>query len=108
MLRSLVVLDFELRKDIIATTLCIQKEVVNNTCQGHCHLMSTLEEVDDAEQAASPDVQNGIRLLPEVSQDLFSFHFFNTPVFLFEWEWMPFVKGSTVFGSSPLESPPRF
>jgi len=41
---------FILNQETIANTLCIQKEVNDNACQGKCHLAKQLKQAEEQEQ----------------------------------------------------------
>lgn len=49
----LVVTNFAFNQTEIAKTLCVKKDVPNNTCQGKCHLVKTLGETSDANAPTS-------------------------------------------------------
>ena len=49
-----IVVSFKINQDSIAKTLCVKKEVKNNTCQGKCHLKKQLEKADEEEQKQAP------------------------------------------------------
>lgn len=41
---------FKINQDKIATTICIQRKVANNSCQGHCALKKSLKKLDENER----------------------------------------------------------
>ena len=47
-------ISFKINQDKIAKTLCVKKEIENNTCQGKCHLKKQLEKADEEEQKQAP------------------------------------------------------
>ena len=47
-------ISFKINQDKIAKTLCVTKEIENNTCQGKCHLKKQLEKADEEEQKQAP------------------------------------------------------
>lgn len=49
-----IVVSFKINQDKIAKTLCVKKEIENNTCQGKCHLKKQLEKADEEEQKQAP------------------------------------------------------
>lgn len=49
-----IVVYFKFNQENIAITLCVKKEIKNNTCQGKCHLKKQLEKADEEEQKQSP------------------------------------------------------
>jgi hypothetical protein len=49
-----IVVSFKINQESIAKTLCVKKEVENNTCQGKCHLKKQLEKADEEEQKQAP------------------------------------------------------
>lgn len=52
-----IVVSFKINQDSIAKTLCVKKEVKNNTCQGKCHLKKQLDKADEEEQKQSPTIK---------------------------------------------------
>lgn len=52
-----IVVSFKINQDSIAKTLCVKKEVENNTCQGKCHLKKQLDKADEEEQKQAPTNQ---------------------------------------------------
>lgn len=52
--KSLILIHFLINREEIAATLCVQKEVENNCCQGSCHLNKQLEEQEKNE---TPDTR---------------------------------------------------
>lgn len=44
---SFVWIDFKINQDVIAKTLCVQKDVVESTCQGSCHLKKQLDKIEE-------------------------------------------------------------
>jgi hypothetical protein len=52
--KILIVISFKINQESIAKTLCIKKEVENNTCQGKCHLKKQLDKSDQEEQKQTP------------------------------------------------------
>jgi hypothetical protein len=49
-----IVVSFKINQESIAKTLCVKKEVKNNTCQGKCHLKKQLDKADKEEQKQTP------------------------------------------------------
>lgn len=43
---TLVQLDYVIHKDYIIAELCIEKDIVESTCEGKCHLRKELAKVD--------------------------------------------------------------
>lgn len=41
---------FKINQDEIARTICVQKEIKDNTCMGHCALKKSLKQFDDNEK----------------------------------------------------------
>lgn len=52
--KAFVVAGFELNRETIAKTLCVKKDIPNNGCQGKCHLMKQLEQVEEREGQQTP------------------------------------------------------
>jgi len=49
-----IYVSFTINQDSIAKTLCVKKEIKNNTCQGKCHLKKQLDKADKEEQNQAP------------------------------------------------------
>lgn len=49
-----IVVSFKINQDTIAKTLCVKKEIENNTCQGSCYLKKELKEAEEQEQKQTP------------------------------------------------------
>ena len=49
-----IVVSLIINQESIAKTLCVKKEVKNNTCQGKCHLKKQLDKADEEEQKQAP------------------------------------------------------
>jgi len=52
-----IVVSFKINQDKIAKTLCVKKEIKNNSCQGKCHLKKQLDKADEEEQKQAPKAQ---------------------------------------------------
>lgn len=52
--KTWIVVSFKINQDKIAKTLCVKKEIKNNSCQGKCHLKKQLEQADEEEQKQAP------------------------------------------------------
>jgi len=52
--KSFILFHFLINQEEIAATLCVQKEVEDNCCQGSCHLNKQLEEQEKNE---TPDTR---------------------------------------------------
>ena len=53
-----ILISFKLDQERIAQTLCEQREIKNNTCEGKCHLEKQLKKADQEDQKRSPIPQN--------------------------------------------------
>lgn len=49
-----VYVSFKINQESIAKTLCLQKEVKRNCCQGSCHLKKELAKTDDQQNTPVP------------------------------------------------------
>ena len=52
--KLVIVIDFMLNQENIAKTLCVKKEIENNTCQGKCHLNKQLKKAEEQVQKQTP------------------------------------------------------
>jgi hypothetical protein len=73
-LKSAILLDFKVNQAVISQTLCIQKDVKENTCNGKCHLSKQLEK--------SGENSEDTPTLPEnLNEMLLFFGCINSPAF---------------------------
>lgn len=68
-LKSLVLIDFKIRQDVIVQTLCIQKDEVKNTCNGKCHLAKQLEKSEESSEDSPAVPENLHEALLYFAQD---------------------------------------
>lgn len=47
--KSMLFLDYELRQDYFASTLCEKKDIPDNSCHGMCQLKKEIKEQDERE-----------------------------------------------------------
>lgn len=52
-----IYVSFKINQDTIAKTICVKKEIKNNTCQGKCHLKKELKNADQKEQKQTQNTQ---------------------------------------------------
>ena len=52
--KSWIIISFKINQESIAKTLCVQKNVKNNSCHGCCQLKKRLAEKDKQEQKQLP------------------------------------------------------
>lgn len=52
-----IVVSFKINQDTIAKTLCVKKDIENNTCQGKCHLKEQIDKADEQEKKQIPTTQ---------------------------------------------------
>ena len=58
-----IVVSFKINQESIAKTLCVKKEIENNTCQGMCHLKKQLDKEDEKEQKQAPtNTKNNVEI----------------------------------------------
>ena len=51
---------FKLNQDEIAKTICIQRKMVNNSCNGRCELQKSLKKYDDNEKKMQNNLDNKV------------------------------------------------
>ncbi len=51
--KFVVLLDYAINKDFIASVLCVNKDVVDSTCEGKCHLKKQLDKKDQEQQQST-------------------------------------------------------
>ena len=76
-LKSAILLDFTINQDFISKTLCIKKDVAENTCNGKCHLSKQLEKSEEQSEDAP--------VLPENLKEVILFYKNSIP---FGWNWL--------------------
>jgi hypothetical protein len=55
--KMVILVSFKINQKEIAKTLCVKKEVQNNTCQGRCHLKKQLDKAEEQEKKQAPATQ---------------------------------------------------
>jgi hypothetical protein len=69
-----IVVSFKINQDKIAKTLCVKKEIKNNSCQGKCHLKKQLDKADEEEQKQAPtNIKEKVEVLYCQTQRPFDF-----------------------------------
>ncbi|WP_235973048.1 hypothetical protein [Flavobacterium undicola] len=54
---------FKLNQDEIAKTICVQRKLVNNSCNGRCELQKSLKKYDDNEKKMQNNLDNKVDLV---------------------------------------------
>lgn len=54
---------FEIQQDEIAKTICVQRKIDNNTCNGKCALRTSLQKFDENEQKSDCVLKEKIELI---------------------------------------------
>jgi hypothetical protein len=75
-----VYLTFKVNQDEIAKTLCVKKEVKNNTCNGKCYLAKQLKKAAEKEKQESSNLIEKQELV--YTQTTSEYHF--TPIVTIE------------------------
>lgn len=55
--KVLIVVTFKINQKEIAKTLCVKKDIKNNTCRGKCHLKKQIDKADEQEKKQTPTTQ---------------------------------------------------
>jgi hypothetical protein len=55
--------NFKINQDEIAKTICIQRKVANNTCNGQCELRKTLKKYDENERKTDNVLKEKVELI---------------------------------------------
>ena len=76
-LKSAILLDFAVNQDFISKTLCIKKDVAENTCNGKCHLSKQLEKSEEQSEDT-----------PVLPQNLKEVILFYKKSASFSWNWL--------------------
>lgn len=79
---------FALNQETIAKTLCIQKEVKDNACQGKCHLAKQLKQAEEQEQKNNSSSQK------KQEESLYHMSWAAVPVLFF---WVGCVSSEKVY-----------
>jgi hypothetical protein len=54
---------FKINQDEIAKTICVQRKVANNTCNGRCELRKTLKKFDENERKMDNNLKEKLELV---------------------------------------------
>ncbi len=54
---------FKIQQDEIAKTICIQRKVANNSCNGHCELRKNLKQFDENERKMDNILKEKLELI---------------------------------------------
>ncbi|WP_026713830.1 hypothetical protein [Flavobacterium daejeonense] len=54
---------FKLHQDEIAKTICVQRKLVNNSCNGRCELEKSLKKYSDNEKRMQNNLDNKVELV---------------------------------------------
>jgi predicted phage-related endonuclease len=54
---------FKINQDEIAKTICIQRKIANNTCNGNCELKKSLKQFDDNEKEMQNNLKEKLELV---------------------------------------------
>lgn len=78
---------FKLNQDEIAKTICVQRKMVNNSCNGRCELQKSLKKYSDNEKRMQNNLDNKVDFVfiqnTVVANNfkLIEFNFINKPTF---------------------------
>jgi len=75
-----IYLTFKINQDEISKTLCIKKEVKNNTCNGKCYLAKQLKKAAEKEKQESSNVKEKQELVYTQTASNYNF----TPIITIE------------------------
>jgi hypothetical protein len=105
--KTWLVISFQINRDFIAKTLCIKKEIENNTCQGQCQLKKQLKEAEQEEQKQNPQNTKS-KVEVWYFQTLLSFDFLKYPLF-FESKLLDYPQSNLYTSSflSDIFRPPQ-
>jgi hypothetical protein len=59
----IVYVKFKINQDEIAKTICVQREIANNTCNGNCELKKSLKKFDDNEKQMQNNLKEKLELV---------------------------------------------
>jgi hypothetical protein len=54
---------FKINQDEISKTICIQRKIANNTCNGRCELRKSLKKFDDNERKMDNSLKEKLELV---------------------------------------------
>jgi hypothetical protein len=75
-----IYLTFKVNQDEISKTLCVKKEVKNNTCNGKCYLAKQLKKGAEKEKQESPNLKEKQELVYTQTASNYNF----TPIITIE------------------------
>jgi hypothetical protein len=55
--QSLILINFEINRKIIAETLCIKRNEIKSNCKGNCYLVKELNKAEDDNDKSLPNLQ---------------------------------------------------
>lgn len=58
-----IFVSFKINQENIAKTLCVKKEVKNNTCQGKCHLKKQLDKAEEEQKQVPTNTKEKVESL---------------------------------------------
>jgi hypothetical protein len=58
-----VYVKFKINQDKIAKTICIQRKIANNSCNGNCELKKSLKQLDDNEKQMQNNLREKLELI---------------------------------------------
>lgn len=104
--RTWIVVSFQINRDIIAKTFCIQKKIENNTCQGQCQLKKQLKKAEKEEQKQNSNTKSKVEVW--YCQALMPFNFLKYTLF-FENKLINYPKSNLYIFSflSDIFRPPQ-
>lgn len=101
--KTIVLTAFELNRDFIASTLCVEKEKPQNSCQGSCELAKSLEKEGQMEEKSrrAPSSVTEVQFFHEKSGNL---QFYRYLLQIIQTTQICFIEGVTV---GAIFQPPR-
>jgi hypothetical protein len=70
-------MSFKANQDEIAKTLCVKKEVVNNSCNGKCYLAKQLKKSAEEEKKSSSNISEKQELVYTLTSSEYDFNPFD-------------------------------
>lgn len=104
---SLVLIDFEINRDYIASFLCVDRNVAESSCNGQCHLSKELKKIDESNhEKKNVNIETEIVLIHTVFS---ATKIKNIIEFTLKNEFNVFQSGNTHLGYMSVKGhPPQF
>lgn len=99
----MIYLTFKMEQNEITKTICVQRKLVVNSCNGRCELRKSLKQFDDSEKRMQDNLKEKVELIyivsqendsysiisPEINQKVIFSHFTKKPISISNYTFRP-------------------